>query len=152
MARRFRFRLETVRKLRQQIRDRQRCVVMEKAQAVGQVDERMADLVNELHRTSDGTRTAFGVGRLNVALLQGYQWYRGWLRRKIEESQVERKAKNTVLAVEQAKLAEASKKLRVIEKLRERQWERYRIEQNREEQAASDEAVLHRYGQRSRVR
>lgn len=142
MARRFRFRLETVRKLRRQAQDVQRRAVADVVRTVGLVEERIAGLTRQLHGTTDQSRNAQQARRLDMASLRGHQFYRSWLHRQITEADAELTRRKAQLEAERARLAEASKRLKVIEKLRERQWTRYRTGVAREEQAAADEAAL----------
>jgi flagellar export protein FliJ len=86
-----------------------------------------------------------------VTSLRGHQFYWGWLHRKILESTVELAARKTRLEVERGKLSEASKRLKVIENLRDRQLARYQAAVAREERAASDEAAMQTYMQQGRL-
>lgn len=142
MARRFQFRLETVRKLKEQALDRQRRVVADTVRALGRVEQRIARLTRQLYRTIEQSRSAQQAAKLDVNSLCGQEFHRGWLHRKIMESHTELATTRAELHVERAKLAEAWKQLRAIERLREKQWTRYRTELAREEQAANDEAAL----------
>ncbi len=145
MARRFRFRLETVRRLRQQALDQQRRVVADAVQAVGRIQERIGRFTWQLISTIDQTRGAKQAPRFDVVSVRIQQFHRGWLHRKLLEANEELAKRQTELDAQRAKLGEASKRLKVIEKLRERQWERHRKEVNREEQATYDETALQRY-------
>ncbi len=61
------------------------------------------------------------------------------------DARVESDRRQDVLTSKRAELAEATKQLRVIEKLRERQWQRHALEVKREEQSMSDEMAVTRY-------
>ena len=63
-----------------------------------------------------------------------------WLARTIDTTREELDERLGEFRVEQGKLAESSKRLKVIEKLRERKWEQYQVKLVREEVQASDEA------------
>lgn len=152
MARRFRFRLETVERLRKQARDAQRRVVADAARTVGRVEERIVHLTRQLHDTLGGARETLRTGRLDLASLRGHELYRGWVHRRIAESYTELACRQSELDVERAKLVEASKQLKVIERLRERRWRRYLADVAREEQAASDEAAVQLYLRRRQER
>lgn len=148
MARKFRFRLETVRRLREQARDAQRRVVADAVRAVTRVEDRIARLTQQLHDTVDRFRDAQRAERLDVASLRGHQIYRSWLHRNIVESNEELARQQAKLDYERAKLAEAWKRVKAIEKLRERQWKCHLTEVAREERAANDEAALQMYMRR----
>ena len=152
MARRFRFRLETVRKIRQQARDVQRRVVAEKARAAGEVRQRIARLEGDLERTVDRSREAHRTGRLNMSSVRVHEIHRGWLHRSLGEVRAVLVQRQAELSSEQTRLAEASKRLKVIEKLRERQWERYKAEVAKEEQSQADEVGQQRLSLLSNLR
>jgi len=152
MARRFRFHLETVERLRKQARDAQRRAVADAARAVGTIEERILRLTRQLSDTLDGARDTLRLGRLDLASLRGHELYRGWVHRRIAESYTELACRRSELDVERAKLVEASKQLKVIEKLRERRWRRHLVDVAREEQAASDEAAVQLYLRRRQKR
>lgn len=150
MARKFRFRLETVRRLRKQTMDAQRRVVADAVRAVTLVEERIAVLTRRRCGAVDQSRDAMGTHCLDLVSLRGQQVYRGWLDHEIAKSNESLAGKRVELDAERAKLAETSKELKVIEKLRERQWKRFRVKIAREEQAANDEAALQMYLRRQR--
>ena len=142
MAGRFRFRLDVVERLRRQARDARRRVVGDAVRAVQSVEHRIDQLARQLAETFDRTRGVQRAERLDMVSLRGHQVYRGYLHRRILQSGVELSERQRELEVERDKLAEASKRLRVIEKLHERHWRRYLTQLHREEQAVNDEAAL----------
>lgn len=145
MARRFRFRLETVLRLRLQARDERRRGVAEAARTVSSVEDRIAQLTSQARATVLDSRRSKGVSALDVGSLRGHQLYQGWLHRKIMESRMELTKRDAELATEREKLAEAMKRAKVIEKLRQKQWLRHREEVAREERAQQDEAAQQLY-------
>ena len=145
MAGRFRFSLEVVRRVRRQAQDAQRRAVADAVRTVTAVENRIEQLTRELADTMDRTRDVHRPGRLDIASLRGHQFYRGHLHRRILESGAELSGRQTELQRERAKLAEATKQLKVIEKLREKHWQRHLTEVRRAEQAAFDEAALQVY-------
>ena len=140
MARRFRFRLETVRKIRQRERDVHRLVVAGKVRAVEAIRDRVGTLMDGMDGNRSAARAARRAGRLSINLLCGQVFHQAWLWRTVEATREELEQGLGELRVERGKLAESSKRLKVIEKLRERQWEHHRAELAREENRASDEA------------
>jgi flagellar FliJ protein len=142
MAGRFRFRLEVVRRIRQQAQDAQRRVVADAARAVGVVEAQIDRLTHTLGDTVDRARETQRGKRLDLMCLRGDQFYRGWLHRRILESHAELSGRRADLDRARAELGELTKRLKVIEKLRERQWARYLKDIRREEQAAFDESAL----------
>lgn len=141
MARRFRFRLDTVQRLRERARDAQRRALAEAARVVARTQERIQRLSDELQQTMVDSRTSLSGASLDIVSMRGHQYYRGWLHRKIMEAQADLAGEQTRLESERAKLAEASKHVKVIELLRERRWKEYCSGLAREEQAENDEAA-----------
>ncbi len=125
MANGFRFRLEVVRRLRRQALDAQRRVVAEAVRSVARVQDRIAQLMQELGASMHNARDAQQAGRLDVVSLRAYQHHRGRLHRRSLEARQELAKKEAELNAEREKLAEAMKRLKVIEKLREKQKLRY---------------------------
>ncbi len=145
MARRFRFRLDVVERVRRSLRDAQQRVVAEAARAVAAARNRETSWTNDLQGSFAGSRMIQSSARIDMTCLLTYQLHRGWLRRTIESAGAEVLEKLHKFEEERTKLAEASKHLKVIEKLRERQWQRHVQEIKREEQAVNDEAAVHMF-------
>ncbi len=145
MARRFRFRLETVRRLRRQARDAQRRVVADAVRAATTVELRVAGFVRQLQGALDHSRGTIQPGRMDVASIRRHQIHRSWLHRQIDESNAELGQRRQELDAQRDKLAEASRRLEVIELLREKRWRRYLADVAREEQTVGDEAALQGY-------
>ncbi len=145
MAKKFRFTLDVVRRIRQQAQNAQKRVVADAVRAVATTQEQISRTTRELKDTIDHSRSFRDVARPDLALLRGNQVYRGYLHRRILESQEELAARKKKLADERKTLAETTKQLKVIEKLREKRWMRYLAEVRREEQAGYDESAAQSY-------
>ncbi|MEK7710751.1 MAG: flagellar FliJ family protein [Planctomycetota bacterium] len=141
MAKRFQFRLEVVRKLRERAHDEQRRVVAGAIGAVAGAERRIERLSDQLRETVEVTRGERLTERLDVAALRGQQFYRSWLHGRLLDSDAALAKKKVELDLERAKLGEASAQLKAIEKLRERRWKRYLVQVRREEQAVNDEVA-----------
>lgn len=150
MATRFRFRLEVIRRLREQAQDAQRRVVADAARAVSRIDGRIARMRQELEDTARRSRDIQQTRQLDLTSLRGDQFYRGWLHHRIIESGEERRHRQAELDRERAKLVEVSKRLKVIERLREKQWRCHQAAAGREEQGGYDEIALQAYIRRDR--
>ncbi|MEK6797734.1 MAG: flagellar FliJ family protein [Planctomycetota bacterium] len=142
MAKRFRFRLEFVRKLREQARDVQRRRVADSARTVTATEQAVARLQAARSRNAEATREAQSAGLLDVASLRCQYRFHGWLMRKQEEFGETLQTQRTELDGERCRLGEVTAKLRVIEKLKERQWRGHLDQLRREEQAVDDEVAL----------
>ena len=134
-----------MRRVRRQAQDVQRRAVADALRAVAVVENRIEQLTRELADTMDRTRDVHRPGRLDIASLRGHQFYRGHLHRRLLESGAELAGRHGELQRARAKLAEATKQLKVIEKLREKLWQRHLTKVRRAEQAAFDEAALQVY-------
>ena len=152
MARGFTFRLEVVRRIRQRLQDEQRRVVAEAARRVRAVEERIERAGEALRHEVEALRGAQVAKRLDMASLRGHRFYMSRLHREIREAEILLAAKQEKLAGERAELAEVSKRLKVIEKLKERQWQRYLQRINRAERAMEDETALQQFMRRRAVR
>ena len=141
MARRFKFRLETVRKIRERERDAHRRVVATKVREVAVIRERVGTLAEGMEDNRCAGRITRRVGRVPIELLRGQAYYQTWLTRANETTHEELENGLNELRAEQDKLGVFSKRLKVIEKLRERQWKIHQTGVAREESAANDEAA-----------
>jgi flagellar protein FliJ len=150
MARRFQFRLEVVERLRRQAVDQHRRVVAEKTRAVTSAESRLSDITAQLRETVSLSRKERLSASLDVNALRNHQVHSGWLQRKALDAQSELMLRRSELRDARARLAEASKQLKVIEKLRERQWARFNEKQQRREQNEADEVGLQQYFRRLR--
>ena len=145
MAKRFEFRLEVVQRVRQRAVDAQRRVVADSIRSVADEESRLRDISAQLRDLSMETRVTKQSESPDVASLRSQQYYHGWLADQSLKIQGELGRRRTESAIERRKLAEQSKRLQVIEKLRERQWQRFRRDQERREQGQLDEAALQGY-------
>ncbi len=141
MAKRFQFRLDVVRGLRKQARDRQRRAVAEALGRVTGVERRIEQLTDELRETVEMSRGERQAERLDLAALRGQQFYRGWLHGALRDSSRELAENKAALDAERTRLGEATAQLKAIEKLRERRWKRHVTQLRREGQAFDDEVA-----------
>lgn len=141
MAKRFQFRLEVVRKLRERARDEQRRLVAGAINAVTRAERRIELLSDQLRESVEMARGQRLTERLDVAALRGQQFYQSWLHGRLLESDAALAEKKAELDADRIRLGEASAKLKAIEKLRERRWKRHLVQVRREEQAFNDEAA-----------
>lgn len=135
----FKFRLASVLKLREAARDQRRAELAEALRADDTLLQETEGLDAELGVTRDGCRRTAKPGVLDVdRLLEGHR-YELLLRanRRVLE------AKRAMLAVEidrrRQLLVQATRDVRVLEKLRERQSTRHRAEEERQAMKLLDE-------------
>ncbi len=164
MAGQFRFRLKTVRKLRKQTEDRHRRIVAERLGRIGALQERLAGLHAEVQRTRNDMRHAIEPSRdaaevqanLPLAMddLRSRHVYVNQMFKCIEQTKASIQEEQAVLRGEQAKLAEASKQVKVIDKLEERQRAKFELRIKRSETAQADEIATQfaRHQMRAKLR
>lgn len=139
MARRFRFRLETllnVRRLRE--REAQRKVAAQGA-AIARLDAADRQALSEI---AEQQRTLLAAQQTGLLDASGLQRGRAWinhLRRAMTLRAAERAQLQQKLVELQGNLREARKQTRVLEKLRERRLDAYETKTAHQEQAAADE-------------
>ena len=146
MAKRFRFRLEVVRRLRKQKEDECRRVVAERLRQVSGVRGRIGMQTEHLHQEHSAMRRGASAGdaaacRLDMNELRRRHAYVNYLHRSINEAKGELVRQQVEFEREQARLAEASKELKVIDKLEERQRARHELGVRRAESAEADEVA-----------
>ena len=146
MAKRFRFRLEVVRRLRKQKEDECRRVVAERLRQVNGVRGRIGMLTEHLHREHlvirrDASAGEAAAGRLDMDGLRRRHAYVNYLHRSINEAKGELVRLLVEFERDRARLAEASKELKVIDKLEERQRARHELGVRRAELAEADEVA-----------
>ena len=139
MAKRFRFRLETLLKVRTlREREAQRNVAAKRAE-LARLDQLDGLTTTEISRQQAALLAAQQEGGLDpVGLQRGRAWI-GHLRKTITLRQIQRQTLLEQLAERQQQWREARKQMRVIEKLRERRWNEHRKDEQRRERAALDE-------------
>lgn len=145
MAKQFRFRLETVRKIREQEQETQRREMAKAVGAVTQMQDQILRLNDQLRLVLSEARDVKKGRDFTTTMLRNHQLHRDWMHRKIRESELDLLDRRKKLSQEQAKFTEVRKRLKVIEKLREKQWLRYQREQMKESQMEQDEAAQQLY-------
>lgn len=130
---RFRFALQSVLKVREWERDKQRTRLRQALQRVQQVQQHAASLEEELQRTDAGLRQAARPGPLDIDHLLQLRRYRLILLRQLR--QIQRQLQEELRRAEQCRveLVEADRKVRVLEKLQQRQLEQWQREQHQAE-------------------
>ena len=142
MAKRFQFRLEVVLKVRRQRRDHCRRRFAEQLRCVQQQERRLVDLHEQVQTESRARRSDARQAELDMSLLRSRQYYVGHLRRTIEVQDAELDRLRQELEERRATLVGASRELKVIEKLRQRQWERHCAAASRSETIEADESSV----------
>ncbi len=150
MAESFTFRLEAIRRLRRQERDTQRRVLANAIEHASTTQRHIQILNEQLQGNVSRSRFARHTGPIDVAAMRTNEFHQGWLQQRILESGQMLGERQQEVSQERKNLALANQRLRVLDKLRERQHARFTLDQNRREQTSNDEAALSMY-QRSRL-
>jgi flagellar protein FliJ len=145
LARRFRYRFETLLKIRAQREEHHQRVVAERLRQITGVRAQLAALGRQIEEEVDTIRSAQAPGRLD---LQGAMRHRHWLSH-LNRAELETQGRlgflEARLAQERAVLAEAMKQRRILEKLKERQAERHRLAEELRGRKEADEMAIARY-------
>jgi flagellar export protein FliJ len=137
----FRFRLDTLRRLREAARDGRRAALAEAYRAEELLREQQEHLGRELERLAAESRAAASPGRIDVDRLLDARRYELVLR--AHQKQLAAQQENVAEEVERRRqaLVEADREVRVLESLREKHLRRHREEEARRETKELDEAA-----------
>jgi len=145
MARRFEFRLEAVLKLRRRRCDACRRRVADGARRAQEHERRLAALRERLQRERRAGRSDARSARLDPVRLGRRQLYVGHLDRSIEAQTRALEQLRRDLELQRRALADASRELKVMETLRERQWRRHCEAEAKAETLEQDELAVQRF-------
>ena len=135
---RFVFKLEGVLRHRERIEhDRQRDLAIVQAEMVLLQNELRA-FNAEVQRNIGAARSQL-IGKLDMAYLAAHRRYMLGMQRKVHDLAQRMAAQQQRVDEARRNLTEATKQKKILEKLRERQRERWATEQNRREAGALDE-------------
>lgn len=138
---RFNFRLQTLLRLRQAVRDRRRARLAEAYQAERILQQQTEELARQLDRIKRQMRRAAQPGQVDVDSLLASHRYELLLRAQQEQlkGQIEQIAEE--IESRRQLLVEADRQLRVVQKLRDRQREAHHYQQRKQEINATDEVA-----------
>lgn len=142
---RSRFRLEALLKIRQMEEDRAKRVVAERLRQIQQVQQRIASLREQRVDAGQVMRSLVLAGSIVPIEATRQRGYMGWLEARQLEAEGNLHQLEQLLAVDRAALAEAGKRRKILDKLKERQEQRRIDLENRMERRASDELGVLRY-------
>lgn len=142
MAKRFRFRLEAVLKVRKRKRDEARRIVADRQRRMARIAERITACRNGIGEAVDESRRVQHATAPDVTTLRRYRSYIAAMHRAIGDAEVEMSHQRNRLQEEQRQLARTNRDVKAIEKLRERQLARHREQEERADRAEGDEISL----------
>jgi len=145
MAKRFKFRFDTMLKIRRQREDEKKRVVAARLREIGRAQDRIRSIESQTEQELQAMRNAQTSGRIDLHQAIRRRHWLGHLHKTKLETEAHRRVLEARLAQERVSLAEAAKERRILEKLKEHQWDRYRSEQERAEVKTTDEMTTIRY-------
>ena len=135
----FRYRLESILKVRIRKKEAQLVVVQKAQQAVFGAEERIRQNEAEIQQTIQNKKTA------DFRMMEYYDNYLHHLWDKAEVLEQERKRLQAILEDEQQKLVKCEQEVKVIEKHKEKQKEAYLEEQKKQELKQFSEIGVQRF-------
>ena len=135
----FRFQLQGVLEHRERIeKDRQRELAVAQSEMV-RLDAELQSLNREVQQSTAHVRDNHLIGRLDLAYLAAHRRYMLGMHRKVVAVAQKMGAHQVVVDEARGALGEASKQKKIVEKLREKQYQRWTAELARCEAGALDE-------------
>ncbi len=139
MAKRFKYRLETVLKLRKRDEDACKRVVADRLRRIQAVQFEIAGLQGQIRSEIVAFRQKHAVGTLDMGRVQQHRHWLIHLNHGVWRGQAHLAELEKQLSDDRKALAEARKRARIMEKLKERQLERHKRELDRAEAIENDE-------------
>jgi flagellar FliJ protein len=143
---RFKFRLQTLLRLRDAVRDERRAELAQAYQADEILQGRRRQIEDELARLRDLSRAAALPGAVDVDRLLDARRYELVLRSQQQVAEQQQRALGVEIDRRRQVLVEANREVRVLETLRDKQQDRHRQEEARQETKRLDEAAARRPG------
>jgi len=143
----FKFRLATLVRLRETARDERRAHLAQAYRADEIITLQHDRLVSELGKLEEQNRQAAAPGCLEVDRLLEVRRYELVLQRERRQVDQQRRAVQAEIERRREALVDADRQVRVLEKLRQKQLGRHRLEESRREQKQLDETAARRTGQ-----
>ncbi len=137
----FRFRLTTLLKLREALRDERRASLAEAQYALDLLDEQIAKLQNEVRDLKQEYQTIGRPGKLSVDRLLDAQRYELVLLGELKHFGQQRETVLGEVARRREVLVEADRDVKILEKLREKQAQRLLQEDDLKEMKRLDEVA-----------
>ncbi|MDY0167542.1 MAG: flagellar export protein FliJ [Thermoguttaceae bacterium] len=142
----FQFRLATLLRLGESVRDERRGQLAEAYRADEMLEQRQGMVAGELASLRTACRNAVTPGNVDLDRIVESQRYELALRAQQKHLTHQRKAVEGEIERRREALLAANREVRVLEKLRERQEERHRHEEARRDIRQLDEAAAVRVG------
>jgi flagellar protein FliJ len=138
----FHFRLATLLRLRETVRDECRVQLAESQRADAALEQRLLHVHERQEHLRADCRTAAGPGVVDLGRLREARSYAAALRTEEDSLRQQRAALAIEIQERRDALIEADRDVRMLEKLRENRREQHQQEENRKEARRLDEAAL----------
>ena len=140
----FRFRLQPLQKVRENIRRDRQTELAKALEAEAVVREKIESLIGEIAGTKEEGRKLAAKGRINVDFLVGLRRHEAYL--LAQKAEAEQKLEQVLAEVERRRLAvvEADKEVKILEKLHEKLKDRHDNELTAKEIIDLDEIASQR--------
>jgi len=137
----FKFRLDTLLKLRGSLRDERRAALAQAYRAEEILREERLDIEGELDRLHGANREAAGPGQVDVDRLLDARRYELVLKGRAQLTARQQQALDAEIEKRRQALVEANREVRVLETLRDKQRQRHQQEETRRQVKEMDEAA-----------
>ncbi len=135
----FQFRLATLVQIREAERDERRLQLADALQAEQILQDRIKELDQEAHLTRLIGKQAASPGKVNVDQIMESQRYEFQLQAERITTEERRQLILQEIERRRERLAHADREVRILEKMRENQWDKFRKEEMKREQKLFDE-------------
>jgi flagellar export protein FliJ len=137
----FKFRLATLLRLREATRDERRTELAQAYRADEIIQQEKQRLARDLVALKDQARRASAPGRLDLDRLLETRRHEVLLRSQEQHAEQQHEAIQAEIQRRRQAAVDANRQVRVLEQLRQRQYERHRQGENRQEVKQLDEAA-----------
>ena len=145
MPRRFRFRFATMLKIRRQREDEQKRIVAERLRQIRRTRDHRLVLQRQIEDEVNAIRSSQTGGAIDIQQVMRHRHWLSHLHKGVLEADARLRFLEARLAQERVVLAEAVKQRKILEKLKERQWQRHLREEGALEVKEGDELATVRY-------
>jgi len=139
------FRLQPLLRIRQMEEDEAKRIVADRLRRIRRVQHEIERLQKDLVDASAELRTLVLAGPIVPLEATRQRGYIGRLRYRLLQAEAQLRTEQAKLAAERAALAEASKRRKMLAKLKERQLRRWTEAENRRERREADEIGVIRF-------
>jgi flagellar FliJ protein len=145
MAKRYRFRFETLLRLRQQREDEKKRIVASRLRKIRSLEQHKQVLETRITEQTEVIRNLLVREQMNIDELKAGRHWMIRLRRGVLEAEGALASNRAILAQERADLAIARKETKVLERLKERQQQAFMAEVERQDRLEADDLNTTRF-------